>query len=504
MNDLNHIVSTFSKEDRQRFMSYLEKKNKRKDTKNIQLFKLLLNNDLSSKELCFKLYRNDKKEAYHALRKRLYQSIIDFIANTSLQEEKAIDMQIIKYILAARTCLLQKQYKVAYKVLDKAEILAVEHHLFPLLNEVYHTKIQFAYTNPLVNIDKLIIKFENNKKNNQLEDQLNIVYAKIRQVLNKITYKSEVVDFQTILNNALKEHNISINDSMSFKSLYQLITIISLSAFVTNDYLKVEPFLIQTYKTIINHKDKEKQLYYHIQILYIIANTLFRSKKFNESLYYLNLMQKHMLNSQKKYHNTFILKYNLLLGLNLNYSNKQDEAIALLTPLTKTKHQDIESLLDIYLSLITFYFQKNDFKKAHSLFSKFYHTDHWYTEKAGAEWVIKKNLIEILLHIELNNIDLVESRLLSFKRNHFSYLKGINQERVLTYLTLIETFYKNPEKITSTVFKNKVENSFKWINKDREDIFVMSFYAWLKSKMENKNLYTTTLNLIKASKNSNS
>ena len=74
------------------------------------------------------------------------------------------------------------------------------------------------------------------------------------------------------------------------------------------------------------------------------------------------------------------------------------------------KHPDIESLLDIYLSLATFYFQKGDFKKARQLFSKFYHTDKWYIEKTGIEWVLKKNLIEILLHIELKNIDLIESR----------------------------------------------------------------------------------------------
>ena len=49
MNDLNHIVSTFSKEDQKRFISFLEKNNKRSDTKNIQLFKHLLKDELSTK-----------------------------------------------------------------------------------------------------------------------------------------------------------------------------------------------------------------------------------------------------------------------------------------------------------------------------------------------------------------------------------------------------------------------------------------------------------------------
>lgn len=500
MNDLNTIISTFSNEDQQRFTTYLEKKNKRNDTKNIQLFKYLSSGNSNSNELCFKLYGNQNKGAYHALRKRLYQSVIDFIANASLQDEKAIDMQIIKYILASRTCLQHKQYKAAYKILDKAEVLATEHHLFPLLNEIYHTKIQYAYANPSTDINQLILKFKSNQKNHQLEDQLNIVYAKIRQTLNNMTYKGDVVDFQTLLNNTLNEHNISINDSMSFKSLYQLVAITSFSAFATNDYLKIEPFLINTYKSILEHKDIEKQLFYHIQILYLIANTLFRNKKFNTSLQYLDLMHKYMHEKQKKHYNSFQLKYNLLLSLNLNFTSKQDEAIETLTPLVNTKHTDIETLLDIRLSLVMFYFQENDLKKASHLFSKFYHTDKWYTEKAGKEWVIKKHLIEILLHIELKNIDLVESRLLSFKRSHTKYLKGINQQRALTYLALVEDCYKNPEKITSEAFKNKVENSFEWIDNKREDIFVMSFYAWLKSKMENRPLYSTTLDLIKSAK----
>ena len=41
-----------------------------------------------------------------------------------------------------------------------------------------------------------------------------------------------------------------------------------------------------------------------------------------------------------------------------------------------------------------------------------------------------------------------------------------------------------------------MEQSFEWIGPEREDIFVMSFYAWLKSKMEKKLLYKTTLDLV--------
>jgi len=501
---LRAIVSTLTPEEQHNFISYLEKKNKRSDIKNIQLFKLLVKDELSSKELCFKLYKGNRRDAYHALRKRLYQSLIDFTANTNLEGETSVEMQLIKYILASRTFLMHDKPKLAYKILDKAEALAEEHHLFSFLNEIYNTKIQYAYKISSVDIDELIEKFNQNQKNHYLEDRLNMVYAKMRQTLNNINYKGEVIDFESILNKTLLKYQITLSDSMSFKALFQLMTVVSISAFVTNDYLKIEPFIINSYNRIQTHREKEKQVFYHIQVLYLISNTLFRNKKFEESQHYLKLMHDVMQQGKRKYYNRFKLKYHLLLALNYNYSNQQDKAISLLESFIIPKHPDLESLLDIYLSLVMFYIQKSDLKKAKIIFSKFYHTDKYYTEKAGKEWILKKNLMEIILNIELGNVNLVESRLLSFKRNHFSYLRQINQQRAITYLGFVESYYKKPEQVTSPEFKNKVEHSFDWIGPDREDIFVMSFYAWLKSKMENQSLYKTTLDLVSIAQNVNS
>ena len=107
------------------------------------------------------------------------------------------------------------------------------------------------------------------------------------------------------------------------------------------------------------------------------------------------------------------------------------------------------------------------------------------------------------MHIELQNINLVESRLLSFKRNYYSYLKDIKQQRAITYLNFVNDYYKAPEKVTSIEFKNKVEDSFEWIGAQQADIFVMSFYAWLKSKMAKEPIYLTTINLVQQSQNVN-
>ncbi len=111
----------------------------------------------------------------------------------------------------------------------------------------------------------------------------------------------------------------------------------------------------------------------------------------------------------------------------------------------------------------------------------------------------KDKHIEILLLTELDKVDLLLSRLQAFKRKFNKPLKEIGEARVLSFMGFVNDYYENPKAVTSEKFKNKVEATFDWIGPEREDIFVMSFYAWLKAKMENKNLYETTLQLVRQS-----
>ena len=495
---LKSIIDTFNTDDQQKFIGYLHQKNKRKDTKNVQLFKMMLQPEMDSKSICKQLYNVEKCNAYHALRKRLFQSLIDFTANKNLEDENSVDMQIIKYILASRTYLLQKNYDIAYKILDKAERLADEHLLFPILNEIYHTKIQYAADYPKIDLEELIIKQKKNQERHQLEDQLNIVYAKLKSVLNTMSYEGRAIDFEAELSNILANHNITLNESLSFKSLYQILAIANISALVTNTYFEIEDFVLKSYAILKNKKETNKQLFYQIHIVYIIANTLFRNKKFEASLNYIKEMEELMQLKKGMHHKAFVLKKTLVKALNYNFISKQDEGITLIESIIDKKHDDIESLLDLHLSLMMFYFQKEDFVKTKTISSKFYHTDQWYIEKAGIDWVIKKNLAEILLYIELQEDNLFYSRLKSFKRRYTSYLKKIGQERILTFLYFAEHYYKNPEITNSDNFKAQLQSTFEWSAAQHEDIFVISFYAWLKHKFEKEGLYETTKKLLKS------
>ena len=166
-----------------------------------------------------------------------------------------------------------------------------------------------------------------------------------------------------------------------------------------------------------------------------------------------------------------VLKLNLacLKSLNLTYSGNAEKGIMLLEDITNQKYQN-DLVMDIHLSLAVFYFQQNKMKKAQNILTNFYHSDKWYQEKAGIDWLMKKNIVEILLHIELGNIDFAESRLKSFRRKFISYLNKKKDNQVITFLKFIQQYCNQPEIVTTPEFKQQVEQSFLWKTPDREDI----------------------------------
>ena len=109
---------------------------------------------------------------------------------------------------------------------------------------------------------------------------------------------------------------------------------------------------------------------------------------------------------------------------------------------------------------------------------------------------MKKNIIEILLLIELDRLELVLNRFERFSRNFSARLNEFGEGRVLVFMDFVKKYYADPDSVTTEAFEAMVERSFEWVGREQEDIFVMSFYAWLKSKMLKRPLYEVTLELV--------
>ena len=195
MSSISNIIQQFSVLERQEFSRYLKQKNRRGDTKNVQLFKFLLSGETD--RLDERLYGKPARNAYHALHKRLQDAVIDFVATQSLKGETSEELDILRLLLAARIFFEQKHYKIALKTLAKAEYLAIQYEIYALLTEIYHTKIQYAHLQNRASLKDIICTAEQNLKYFNQEQHLAMGYATIKARLAdnpKISAKRVIIE----------------------------------------------------------------------------------------------------------------------------------------------------------------------------------------------------------------------------------------------------------------------------------------------------------------------
>lgn len=484
MLGIKAIIDNLSSEEKQEFLLLLGRKNRRTDIKNIKLFKLV---DAGKTEnLDQILYGKSARNAFHALCKRLQDNLIDFVASKSFAGETSEELEVLKLLLASRIFFEKKQHKIAFKTLEKSKKLAGQNDMYSILNEIYHTKIQYAHLNPSILLSETIQASEENMLLYQQDFNLNRAYAIIKAELNT----GSNIAVSEIVQDVFSRFHIEVNTGLTYKSLYQLMELTATVAKLQSDYFAISVFMADLYAIISDKKElRDKHRFYHISILNLLAITNFRNKKFDASITFANQMEMEMRKNDNRYYKRFSDKLTIIKALNYNYTEKFEKAISLLRSFKNGS-------LDIRLLLVMCLFQQSNFDEAYQNLRALNHSDMWYEKKMGKIWVLKKNIIEILLLIELDKLDIVLIRLQSFKRKFSIYLSEKGEQRVLTFMRLVNRYYENPEEVVTQKFKDEVEDSFDWIDKEQEDIFVMSFYAWLKAKMEKEDLYKITLRLV--------
>ena len=492
MNNISSIITTLSTEEKKKFVSGLKQKNKRNDTKNIDLFKLLDTNEpIKNPDLI--LYGKDAKGAYHALCKRLHDTLIDFVASRKIEGESSKEISALKLVLASRTFFKHQQISVAFKTLAKAESIAKKQSLYSTLNEIYQIQLAHAHLNESLDFHEILEKFKSNKTCMLEEEKLNLFYAAIQ---DELSLKNPVLS--NIIERNLNTYDISITKNMNYHSLFKILQISNQVANITRNYFDILDFIEHARKQIdTSERVYREDLYEHIQILYYLSNTYFRIKKFKKSASALKIMYHYMQVQNQKYFNVFYCQYVLIENLLNIYTGHLKQAIQNLqhVDLNKFKYE-IEHVHDLKLTLVVGLFLNEQFNDALKIYRDFFHSDKWYSKKVGMIWVIKKNLLEILLLIELDYIDLVESRLKSFRKKHSAHLIEHGEKRILDFVNLIALYYNNKQSIHSKEFEKK-SNAILNIDNQEEDIFAISFYAWLMAKIKSLNTYETCLEYMK-------
>ncbi|MDT3402230.1 hypothetical protein [Mucilaginibacter terrae] len=276
MDSLSELINLLKTSDKKQFRQFLKQKNKRADVKNLQLLKLIESDDISSLD---KLYSTDKKtDAYYALRKRLQDSLLQYLSQKTFEGSHSDTYDALRLVVVGRFLLENDTVKTAFKCLDKAERLAQNLEQFNLLNELLLLKLQYAHLPGADNLDSLTTRFQQNQLNMQREAKLNIAYAFLRKELQQIQLEGKVVNLTALIITIIRKYKISGQELMTYKSVYQILFIANEYADIQQNYGLIERYINRTDQFIKSQTHQRSYIFYHIYILYFLANFHLRRK----------------------------------------------------------------------------------------------------------------------------------------------------------------------------------------------------------------------------------
>lgn len=280
--------------------------------------------------------------------------------------------------------------------------------------------------------------------------------------------------------------------------LYKVLDLTRRVMLSKKDFYNFEPYVIRMYDELVaQHGFSKKNHFYKIHILYMIAHILYRNRSFQESNKYMTQMHEAMLAYNKAYYKKFYPKYVMLSAANFSYLNQNNKSIDILESISSAtlKKLPIEDQLNIKMNLIIYFGNAGEYKKSNKIAHSINHSDNWLTKKMGIEWVLKKNMIEIMIQYELENYEIALNRIRAFERSFAQLFKHPLYARANLFMQKVKIIINDPSIIKDKTFVDDVINQLVKIPSEQEDLQAMAYYSWLKAKMLNKNYYEVLLEI---------
>lgn len=500
MDDLQQIIHSFSENKQKEFRQFIQRNRFKTSRIDLDLFNLFAKDkEYAKDEILVALYGEDQQDrnAYHSVRKRLVKHLNDFIYLLQIDNDESLASEISKNLILVRHLFNNNLNKLAWKQLKKSENLADRAELNQQLQSIYELQIEH-YDNNFVqgSLKELVRKRKHTAELAQEDQNLKIIGSFVKQELEKVKIEAQDLDLERILDLLLNTFDMKDSLFRRPKLRYNFVLIARGIILANKEFYSFEEYVIRNYNKIADSGYFDTRPSNRLNILYIVSHTLYRNKKFDEAVLYLEKMQEYLSQVGKGIFNRFNVKCKMLLAACENLRGNVHESIEILEVMNPAKFLLKEHEFNAQLNLSIYYFQIEEYKKANQQLIKMGRTDNWFEKNMGVEWRIKKNMIDVIYQYELGRTEIALDRIVSIERIHKDLLQTDKYKRISVFLGLIKRIIKNPLIVDTEEFLNRVESSFDWVEIEQEDLQAMSYYAWLKSKMTKDTFYMTLLELM--------
>jgi tetratricopeptide (TPR) repeat protein len=312
-----------------------------------------------------------------------------------------------------------------------------------------------------------------------------------------------------MMHDILVEYDLQEAFARSPSLLCRLMSIARSAMLVRRDFATFAVFIERCYRLMERrHGFAPAQRSYQLRLLYMLAHALYRSRHFAQSVGYLEQGRAILAAAPSRQFSEFGPRFTMLLAANYSFLNRNADSIGLLEKtLQATPALPLLDDLTARLQLSFHYFAEGKFQKANHTLISLGRTDHWLEQHLGLEWLLNRNLGEMLIQLELGNPDIALGRLQAIERSlreqfpatpdpdlpDAPTVPGGPYRYVLSYLSLVRKIIDNPSAARTPAFAVLVDELPTFLPLEREDLQARSFYAWLRARMLGRPYYEVLL-----------
>jgi hypothetical protein len=500
MDDLKITIGTLPAEQQAEFLDFIKRKSKTKARKDAELLQALQQKkNYTPEELQRKIYPDaENSMAYYALRKRLMRQLSDFILLKRMEEDTTSASSVMGMLSLANYLFEAQVDRLAWSLLRKAEKVAAANEQFDLLNTIFNLQIEKADNEFADELQLIIQKRNENKIAADEEERANIAASLIKQQLTLARTQGRNMNFDSVIRKVLQEYQLNEVVSKRPSIFYKLMTIARSAVLARKDFHHFEDYIVTQFEQVEKSGGFGKpHLQYKLNLLYMIAHVLYRTRKFEQSVAYLDALYAELKTNGKSVFQQFYPRYVFLKTANLSFLKRLEEATVLMEELLEKEGNSfgIRNLLTAQMGLSFFYFAQENYKKANLILMRMPHSDKFCEMKMGKEWVLKKNMGELIIQIELNNPELAINKIRTIERSFKELLAQEAYRNVKGYLTVLKELLNQPELVEHREFMQLIEGALNFVPAEQEDLQAMSFYAWVRARMLKRPYYDVLLEL---------
>lgn len=481
MDILNQMVLSLSKEDIRHYKLMAHRMYDKNERKDIELFDYIrrVENKYDEDKIAKKLYPSGDKNLFYKLKNRLIEDINE---STLVLHYANDDVIYIHYLLAlVRYYFARNKYALAFRFVAKAEVKALKIEDYELLDIIYGIYIKLSYEIVSIDPENYIEKRKVNRENlNALRQIDNILAAVSYRLKVSLNYSKKETPVLKLLEKTIADFTNDKGVRSSPVLRFKMYSAVSRILLQKHDYRTLENYLLTTYgefnkERLFNKGNHDVKL----QMLTYIVNSLFKTKKFNQSLEYADKLKSAM----DEYNGLMRDKYQFfyLNSLVINYSVlDKDRAISILEALKENRKVYDASFYDIFIhaNLAILWFDKQSYQNAIRNLNKLYVQDGY--KNADETLKFKIAIAELIMRYELNDFDLLEYKIAQIKKHYRKLLKQPDQAREAELISILNQMMATDSLKQNKKLLEKVKLFVK--NSDLEESEIIKYNNWILSK----------------------